>query len=178
MPRYIMLWCALSFLSGMDSSAQETCDSAAGRPQSGATPPCWNGKPAFAPELDNYLIINVGRGLDVACKLVNEETESCIRFVYVRAGETVAVKNIPEGRYGVKIAFGSEWRADTAGGACSGRFRKDAFYQRGRETLDFTVTRTETGLLVPSFELMLETPALKSAGEFPTQDIKEAEFVK
>jgi hypothetical protein len=47
-------------------------------------------------KINNYLEVHVGGGTDVAIKVMNLETDKCIRYVFINSGSTYKIKNIPE----------------------------------------------------------------------------------
>jgi hypothetical protein len=158
--------------------------------QSGITPDCENVTPKYDYDLDNYLRINVGSGTDVVVKLMKKGyyEDECIRIVYVRSSETYEIKNIPEGRYYLKIAYGKDYRKKILNNICYIKFMENAQYEKGSEILDFNKIKKPNERIgnniyenwsVPSFELSLDvivTNATKST--FKSNDISEAEFNK
>lgn len=158
--------------------------------QSGVTPDCENVIPEYDYNLDNYLKINVGSGTDVIVKLVKKGIyeEECIRIVYVRGGESYKIKNIPEGRYYLKIAYGKDYRKKIVNNICYVKFMKNAQYEKGVEILDFNLRKKPNQRIgndvyeswdVPSFELFLDVIQTYGANkEFKSSDISEEEFNK
>jgi hypothetical protein len=156
--------------------------------QSGVTPDCENVTPKYDNELDNYLRINVGSGTDVVVKLMkmgNYEDE-CIRIVYVRSGDTYEIKNIPEVRCYLKIAYGKDYRKKIVDNLCYVKFMKNAMYEKGSEILDFNKIKQPNQRVgdkvyenwrLPSFELSLDVIVAKGTkSTFKSNDISEAEF--
>jgi len=158
--------------------------------QSGVTPECENVTPKYDYELDNYLRINVGSGTDVVVKLMKKGyyEDECIRIVYVRSGDTYEIKNIPEGRYYLKIAYGKDYRKKIVDNICYVKFMKNAQYEKGSEILDFNKIKQPNERIgnniyenwsVPSFELSLDVIVTKGTkSTFKSNDISEAEFNK
>lgn len=156
--------------------------------QSGITPECENVMPKYDYELDNYLRINVGSGTDVVVKLmkIGHNRDECIRILYVRSKDTYEIKNVPEGKYYLKIAYGSDYRQKIVDGQCYVRFMKNAQYEKGVEILDFNLIKqpdTRTGneiyenWKVPSFELSLDVIFTKETHQtFEANEISEEEF--
>ena len=99
--------------------------------QSGVTPDCENVTPKYDYDINNYLRINVGSGTDVVVKLMKKGyyEDECIRIVYVRSGDTYEIKNIPEGRYYLKIAYGKDYRKKIVENICYVKFKKNAQYE-------------------------------------------------
>jgi hypothetical protein len=158
--------------------------------QSGVTPDCENVTPIYDYDLDNYLRINVGSGTDVVVKLMKKENyeDECIRIVYVRSGDTFEIKNIPEGRYYLKIAYGKDYRKKIVDNLCYVKFMNNAQYEKGSEILDFNKIKQPDETVgdkiyenwsVPSFELSLDVIVKKGTkSTFKANDISESEFNK
>ena len=107
--------------------------------QTGSTPDCENITPKYNYEIDNYLKINVGSNTDVVVKLIRIDNngDECIRIVYVRSGESYLIKNIPEGKYYLKIAYGKDYRSKIIDNQCNIKFIKNAQYEKGKDILDY-----------------------------------------
>jgi hypothetical protein len=158
--------------------------------ESGATPECENVSPQYDYKLDNYLRINVGSGTDVVVKLMKKGyyDDECIRIVFVRSGDTYEIRNVPEGRYYLKIAYGKDYRKKIVDNTCYVKFMKNAQYEKGLEILDFNKIKqpnTSDGndiyenWDVPSFELSLDVIVTKGTkSTFKANDISETEFNK
>ncbi len=156
--------------------------------QSGVTPECENVTPKYDYKLDNYLRINVGSGTDVVVKLMKSGIygDECIRIVYVRSGDTYDIKNITEGRYYLKIAYGKDYRKKIIDNLCYVKFMKNAQYEKGSEILDFNKIQKPNQRIgdkiyenwsVPSFELSLDIIVTKGTkSTFKSNDISEAVF--
>jgi hypothetical protein len=159
--------------------------------QSGVTPDCENVTPKYDYEIDNYLRIKVGSGTDVVVKLMKKNIYSedeCIRIVYVRSRDIYEIKNIPEGQYYLKIAYGTDYRKKIIDNICYVKFINNAQYEKGIEILDFNLIKKPNQIIgnreyeswdVPSFELSLDVIVTNKMFEtFKANDISEAEFNK
>jgi hypothetical protein len=156
--------------------------------QSGVTPECENVTPQYDYKIDNYLRINVGSGTDVVVKLMKMgyTDDECIRIVFVRSSESYEIKNIPEGLYYLKIAYGKDYRQKIVDNQCYVKFMKNAQYEKGSETLNFKKVKKPNQRIgdniyenwsVPSFELLLDVIVTKgTASTFKSSNISEAEF--
>ena len=71
--------------------------------QNGQLPSCYNFKPEKG-NVNNYLEVYVGSGTDVSIKIMNLNTDKCIRYVFINSDSTYSIRNIPEGSYYLKIA--------------------------------------------------------------------------
>lgn len=157
---------------------------------SGTTPECENVSPKYDYNLDNFLKISVGSGTDVVVKLMkkgNNEDE-CIRVVYVRSMDTYEVKNIPEGLYYLKIAYGKDYRQKKVDNQCYLKFMQDAQYEKGVEILDFNKVKQPDKIIgneifenwsLPCFELSLDVRVARGIkSTFNSSGISELEFNK
>lgn len=143
----------------------------------GLLPSCYN----FTPKkgtIDNYLEVHVGGGTDVAIKVMNIENDRCIRYVFINRGSTYRIRNIPEGRYYLKIAYGKDWFSKAIDGKCIGRFLQNPMYEKGDDTMDFNLQQLADGYNVPSFQLKLDVIASNTMNTFDSQNISEIEFNK
>jgi len=155
---------------------------------SGAAPACENIIPKYDNEISNYLRVNVGSGTDVVIKLmkIGSFKDECIRIVYVRSKDKYDIKNIPEGRYYLKIAYGKDYRQSIVDNKCFVKFMKNALYEKGTEILDFNIVKRPSTKVgnnvyenwdVPSFELSLDViEKIGISQTFQSKDISEEEF--
>lgn len=154
----------------------------------GDKPECENINPQYDYDLDNQLLIHVGKNIDVVVKLMNSYGD-CIRISYIEAGDDYSIKNIPEGIYYLKIAYGKDFRKYTKDGQCLVKFMRDAVYEKGSEKLDYYKVKkpdTREGDYIvehwslPSFELSLDVEftamSLKDSKDFHSNKISETEF--
>jgi hypothetical protein len=152
---------------------------------SGNSPGCYDYTPHYNKSLDNKLKVSVGSNTDVAIKVVNIKSRKCIRYVYIRSGETYEIKNIPEGKYYLKIAFGKDWMEKTIKGKCIGKFVSNAAFKKGDEILDFNLIYNGIkkegedaykSYQVPSFSLKLDVITNNFLNQFSSTEISENEF--
>ena len=73
---------------------------------------CYNFTPKKS-KIDNSLNVTVGGGTDVVIKLMNLETDKCVRYIFINRNTSYAIRNIPEGQYYLKIAYGKNWYSKT-----------------------------------------------------------------
>jgi hypothetical protein len=119
--------------------------------RTGKTPDCFNFNPKYDKSIDNKLQISVGNNSDVVVKLINALTGKCIRYVFIRAGDTYNIRHIPEGVYYTKIAYGKDWRQKVINNRCKGKFVDSPLYKVGEERLDFNIVSADDGYQIPSF---------------------------
>src|SRR5690606_22190015 len=85
--------------------------------ENGQLPVCYNFQPKKG-KIKNRLEVHVGGGTDVAIKVMNISTEKCVRYVFINSGSTFKIRNIPEGQYYLKIAYGKNWFSKLENGQC------------------------------------------------------------
>lgn len=152
----------------------------------GDSPACFNFTPKYDRALDNQLRVTVGGGTDVVIKLMQLNTDRCIRYVYVKSRSTYSIKNIPQGQYYLKIGYGKRWVEKKEAGMCIGKFASSPLYEKGEDILDFRTRSTgisyENGqrfenFEIPSFEIQLDVVTTGfSSNNLNTDGISEAEF--
>ncbi len=127
-------------------------------------------------KINNYLEVSVGEGTDVALKLMNAKTDECVRFVYVNSGTSYKIKNIPEGKYYVKIAYGKNWYSKIEKEQYHGKFLVNPLYKKGNDILNFNIHHTLNGYEIPSFQLDLDITYSSSYNSYDSNNISELEF--
>ena len=116
---------------------------------------CPNVQPVYDYEINTRLIISASM-TDVAVKLFEYSSDNCIRYVFVRDGTTFTIKNIPEGRYYIKIAYGYDWTTYNDEPLCKGHFNSSASYKKSNDIYDFTKKTYEDGRVdIPYYRLKL-----------------------
>ncbi len=143
----------------------------------GELPDCYNFIPQFG-SIDNFLEVKVGSNTDVVIKVMNLENNNCIRYVFVNSGTTYQLINIPEGQYYLKIAYGEDWFSKVENGQCTGKFVRNAMYEKGEDVMDFNIQHTIDGYNIPSFRLELDVISSNISNSFNSQNISEDEFNK
>lgn len=142
----------------------------------GPMPPCYNFIPKRG-KVDNYLEVSVGGGTDVVIKVMNMKTEKCIRYVFINRNSTYQIKNIPEGTYYLKIAYGKNWLSKVENKSCKGKFIRNAMYEKGTDILDFNIEYSNNdSYRVPSFKLELNVIESDISSSFDSQSISEDLF--
>jgi hypothetical protein len=154
--------------------------------ESGQTPDCENINPQFDYKIDNSLRVIVGSNTDVVIKLMKEQHENsdiCVRIIFIRSGDTYYLKNVPEGKYYLKIAYGKDWRQKIVDNQCYGKFMRNAQYEISSSELDFNIIHKPNGhISIPYFELSLDMVVMKyeknRKSNFSSKNINEAQFNK
>jgi tetratricopeptide (TPR) repeat protein len=134
-------------------------------------------KPKYNRNIDNKLLITVGSNASVAVKLIDKANEKCIRYVFINKNTTYSIRNIPEGKYYLKIAYGNEWITMNGQPNCTGKFTKNTYFEKGKETLDYNLVYSGNNYQVPSFSLNLDIKISEGKmNDFNTDKISENEF--
>lgn len=127
--------------------------------------------------LNNRLVITVGSNASVAIKMINYSTEICVRYVFINRNTTYTIKNIPAGKYYLKIAYGEDWSIMGGQSNCTGRFSRNPLFEKGKEILDYNLIHTKDGNEVPSFSLKLDVIMTEDKlNSFATDKINEDDF--
>lgn len=139
---------------------------------------CEDFESIYDSKLNNYLQINAGNDRDIVIKLMQQNPggDKCIRSAYVEAGNEMKIRNIPEGTYYVKVAYGNNWKVTRHNNICYGKFSDSAIYEKGADLFDFSVTKTDNGYQVPSYQLTLEIITNNPDGKVVENQISEEEF--
>ena len=107
---------------------------------------------------------------------MNLNNEKCVRYVFINSGSTYTIKNIPEGRYYLKIAYGKNWLSKVENEQCIGKFILNPMYERGDDIMDFNIKHSAQGSSIPSFKLELDVVSSGITNSFNSQNISESEF--
>lgn len=159
-----------------------------------------NLKTGDSPECDNMdwkydyaakgsLEITVGSGADFAVKVMERNTGVCIRAFYVKSGESIKVKDIPQNTYYLKVASGLDFRQGIKEGQCIMVFNQRAHYEVGEEILDFNMGPKRIEIIdgkkyevqsVPSYRLRFAVRSRDHSlsDNFDTKTISKEEFNK
>ena len=137
-------------------------------------------KSKYDQNINNRLEISVGYNANVAVKMINYETQTCIRYVYITKGSTYIIRHIPQGKYYLKIAYGNDWGIKKGQYKCDGKFMSEALYKKGDEILDFYLVNEGDHYSVPSYSLRLDVIRSLSSDEnnYQSDNISEDEFSK
>lgn len=124
---------------------------------------------------DNYFDITVGKGYNVAIKIMDANSKHCIRYVYIPEGQTVTVSEIPQGQYYIKLAYGNDWMSQQTDSIKIGKFTTNAFYEQSVNIYNFG-SKNSTDLI--NYELKINVVKGNTENNFETQPIREQEFLK
>lgn len=155
--------------------------------ETGNTPKGFRFKNRVDGKVDNYLQISVGWNTDVVVKLMKVNGNECIRYIYVRGGDTYKIKHIPPSQYYLKIAYGKNWRQKIDNGQIVGKFATNALYKISTDVLDYEIiylNKEEKAdgfvqhLNIPSYSVSLDVTTSDLMNNLQTNSISEEEFNK
>ena len=141
----------------------------------GQFPSCYNFTPKTS-SVKNYLEVYVGSGTDIAIKIMDSNSDKCVRYVFINSGSTYTIKNIPEGEYYLKIAYGKNWLSKVENEQCVGKFLRNPMYEKGKDIMNFNIQHLPDGYNIPSFKLELDVVSSGISNSFNSQNISENEF--
>ena len=124
---------------------------------------------------DNYFDITMGEGYSVAVKIVDAQTDKCIRYAVVPENSTTTVTQIPQGRYYLKLAYGKDWMELQTDSVIIGKFTRNAFYERSRQMYDFGKKNSMQEI---NYDLRINVREEAGMNNFETSPISEEEFLK
>lgn len=145
--------------------------------ENGQLPICYNFKPKKG-SLQNHLYVFVGGGTDVSIKVMNVNTNKCVRYVFINSSSAYSIDNIPEGKYYLKIAYGKNWLSKIINGQCVGKFLRNPMYEKGEDIMDFNIQQKKDGYSIPSYRLQLDVVSSGTSNSFTSQNISEDDFNK
>lgn len=139
---------------------------------------CLGISPKYNSTIKTKLIISAEL-TDAALKICDYETNKCIRFVFINDGTTYTVRNIPEGKYYLKIAYGNDWSVKEGDPICRGHFTSHASYKKDYDIYDFNKKHYDNGdISTPYYTLKLyRTYSLENSESSSTPNtISENDF--
>lgn len=131
-------------------------------------------EPAYGIQ-DNYFDIAIGKGCSVAIKIMDLQTNRCIRYVYVAEDSEITVHEIPQGQYYLKLAYGSDWMEMDANGGKLGKFTKSVSYAKSTDLFDFGIKNSSE---VANYRLEINIVDSQLEYNFTSTPISEEEFMK
>lgn len=128
--------------------------------------------PKYDHNINNNLIIKAEM-TDATVKIINSETDRCVRFVFINSGTTYTVRNIPEGKYYLEIEYGENWEVKEGEPKGKGHFASNDMFKTDRSDYDFNKVYNEDGeISIPSYELTLYTTySPNNSGDYTQPDI-------
>jgi len=139
----------------------------------GSNAPCFNGS-LYDRTIDNELRITMGGYDNLYVKICALTSGHVIREAFVFKGTTMSIKNIPEGIYYLKTAFGNSPQIDDN---CNFRFNRNSYYQKSDDLLDFNIVETYDGYSIPGYHLSLDVQVTFAKGSnYDASKISETSF--
>lgn len=124
---------------------------------------------------DNYFDITIGKGCSAAVKIMDEQTDKCIRYAYIAENTTTTIQDIPQGTYYLKLAYGSDWMELDTDSIKQGKFTRNVSYERSRDTFNFG-TKNSTEHV--NYQLEINVVDSKLENNFEAIPISEEDFMK
>ena len=142
---------------------------------SGELPKEYGVKSKFGQQ-DNYFDIEIGKGCDVAIKIMDVATDKCIRYVFVPENSSANIQMIPQGKYYLKLAYGKDWMEyDNEDGTIRGKFTSEVSYDKCVDVFDFGKKNSSN---IVNYLLQINVVDSELQNNFGTVEISEAEFMK
>lgn len=142
---------------------------------SGELPKEYGVKSKFGQQ-DNYFDIEIGKGCDVAIKIMDVATDKCIRYVFVPENSSANIQMIPQGKYYLKLAYGKDWmECDNGDGTLNAKFTSNVTYDRSTDIFDFGKKNSSN---VVNYLLQINVVDSELQNSFGTIEISESEFMK
>ena len=122
-----------------------------------AEPICANDDPArYNYDINNYFKLQIGNSADAIIDLISLETLESVRTLYIPKSTEYMTRNIPEGKYFVKVIYGEGYQETTTNGVCKLSFQNERMIEKGEDELDFNTVKNHQGLNVPSYSMTLD----------------------
>lgn len=141
-------------------------------PKDGDLPENYGVKSIYGTQ-DNYFDIKMGADYDLVVKIMNCQTNKCIRYVYIPNNITTTVQDIPQGQYYLKLSYGNDWMTISTDDSTQGKFTKNVVYERGKNIFDFG---RKNSLSNVSYQLEIKMENHILTKTFETDEITEKEF--
>lgn len=123
--------------------------------------------------IDNYFDIKMGKGSDMALKIIDLSKNKCIRYVYVQENSEFTVSQIPQGKYKLLMAYGKNWMTQLIKGKYIGKFADNAYYEQSIDIFDFGKKNSRE---IVNYTLSINVQESLHAKNFNTEEICEENF--
>lgn len=117
----------------------------------------------------------MGHGCNAAIKIMDLQTNKCIRYVYVAENTTTTVQEIPQGVYYLKLAYGYNWMEKKTHNGKQGKFTRNVSYERSQDTFDFGTKNSQDAI---NYRLDINVVDSRLENNFHAIPIDEKEFMK
>lgn len=125
--------------------------------------------------VDNYFDIELGGDADMVVKIVDIETGSTARYLFVPHNSRTTINEIPNGKYYLKFAYGNDWMSRSDGYHTEGKFTRNVVYEKSNDFFDFG----DAGSLESvSYSLKIKLDRNRRYEGLSTSTITEEEFNK
>ena len=121
---------------------------------------CLNENAIYDKKMDNFLEIETKENSEAIVALVNIETNKTVRSAHIQQMQKHSMKNIPEGKYRLKIIYGEGYAEEIINGVCTGYFKESIKTEAGEDIIDFNKIINESGVDVPSYEMSIDIAEL------------------
>lgn len=122
---------------------------------------------------DNYIDVKMGRGSDLALKIIDLSKNKCIRYIYVQEDSEYTIAQIPQGKYKLLIAYGKNWMIRQENGETFGKFADYVHYEQSVDIFDFGKKNTQE---IINYLLTINVQEDIHATNFITEEIHEDQF--
>ena len=120
--------------------------------------------------VDNYFDIELGGDADMVIKIVDIETGSTARYLFVPHNSRTTINEIPNGKYYLKFAYGNDWMSRSEGYHTEGKFTRNVVYEKSNDFFDFG----DAGSLESvSYSLKIRVESDRRYEDFSTSSITE-----
>lgn len=114
-----------------------------------------------------------------AVVLLCTQSNHVIRNIFVKQGDNYIMRNIPEGKYVVKIMYGKSWNKEKYNGTSfpKGGFMKNVSFSKTEENdlFDYTFERDYEGIRYPTYSLTLHKV---QNGNLQMENISQSDFYR
>lgn len=124
---------------------------------------------------DNYFEIKLGGESDCLVKIIDCQTNKCIREALVTNGSSVIISQIPQKRIYLKLAFGRTLMEKRSDYVTECKFTSDVSYEKSATVFDFG-TKNSPDVINYTLEINISKGTAKK--NFETIPISEEEFMK
>ena len=118
----------------------------------GMSIPCQEANGEYDSSIDNFLRVLGSKHSDMYVKLINKKSEKVVREVFIKAGTSFNIRNIPQEEYYVKIAYGKRPQTDDN---CQFKFEEELGYEQPSHVFNYFNRLATRGLVIPCYELNL-----------------------
>lgn len=117
---------------------------------------CLKQNAVYDTALDNYIQLEIADNTEIIADLISIEDLKSVRTIHLKENTKSFIRNIPEGKYQLKIQYGERYEEVTVNGTCSARFKNQMKSEIAKGILDFTITKSEGNRNVPSYSMTID----------------------